>query len=103
MQQQMARRKRRIIAIAACAVCILLMGVIGLIVTAAFGWLCAASLWDGTDEWACGGSGVASAVLMLFFGMGPILAWALVFIYNSSYFLCCRKLKCCGDYREFNW
>ena len=101
VKQELARRRRRIFLAIGCGVCLLSLLIMGIVVMAIFGWLCAASLWNNTDEWACGGSGAGTAVVLLVLGMGPILVWASVFLYNSAYFLCGRR--CCGEYKEINW
>lgn len=99
--------KRRVLCMAATALCLLVSTVAGFIIMAVFGGICAASLsGDGPESWTCGGSGVGAAVVLLVLGLAPFALVALVMTYNAVHFCCTTKTRrdgCCGTYNEIAW
>jgi hypothetical protein len=101
--------KRRLICIAGAALCVLLLVFTGFVLMTVFGGLCAASLsGSGAAHWACGGSGAATAAVLLVLGLLPFALLCLTMSYNAVYFMCCSSNRrpadsCCLPYNELSF
>lgn len=96
-------RRRKIICLLVLALVLLLVVLGGLLAMGAIGGLCARNVARGTEgHWSCGGSGAATAAVLMTIGLLPFTLWLCVVAYNSCYFLVCRRFECCGEYNEIS-